>query len=110
MALEYIFPDHTKRNRKIAIVVEVVMAVLALIAIFWAIYYWQSTAAQPVVQDSVIEDPMEEKRRILQEPNPIVVLTEEEVARKEEILKEPNPVIELTPEQIEARRSYFENI
>lgn len=108
MSLEYIFPDHTKRNRRIAIAVEIVMAVVAIVLIIWAINRWQGQGTVPAIDAPV--DPIAEKVRILQESNPIIVLTEEEVRAKEAALQEPNPIIQLTEEQVRERRAVVENI
>lgn len=110
MALEYIFPDHSKRNHQIAIWVEVVAAVVALVLMFWAAsHYWISPKVPVVVEPVKNIDPVAEKIGLIDqsppmEPSPM------EVAQKKSMLELTAKTVKLTPEQIQAKRSLIENI
>lgn len=108
-SLEYIFPDHSKRNHKIAIVVETTAAVAALALMFWAAStYWISPKQEPVANVPV--DQLVEQRKVLEKPGPVVTLSPVEVLERRDILDKPGPEVKLTPEQLQQMKSVMENI
>jgi hypothetical protein len=108
MSLQYIFPDHTARNRHIAIAVEISAAVIALVLMIWAgVHYW-SVPEKEVVKTPV--DFIAQKRAALEQPNPMVVLSATEISQRRASQEQGNPPAKLTTEQIEARKSSMENI
>jgi hypothetical protein len=113
MSLEYIFPDHTKRNRTIAIVVECVAAFLAIGLIVWAIWYYRGPEEQaPVVQEPV-KDFATQRQEWLNQPNTGAQLTSGQVEQRKVFVEQSSsasPATPLTPEQIKARQSWVENI
>jgi hypothetical protein len=107
MSLEYIFPDHTKRNHNIAIAVEVTLAVFGLILIFWAIsHYWVSP--KEVVEVSV-EDPVALKMKIIEQKSTIE-LSPEEISLRRSIIEQTPPKTTQTPQDIEKKKSIIQNI
>ncbi|MEN9913275.1 MAG: hypothetical protein RLY66_683 [Candidatus Parcubacteria bacterium] len=105
MPLEYIFPDHTKRNHKVAIIVECVAAFLAVGLIVWAVWYSQDEPSS--IQQNVDDMTPQE---IVSQPNPPAQLSEDEVYHRQSLLNEDNPKSSLTPTQIRQRQSLVENI
>lgn len=112
MSLEYIFPDHTQRNRRIAIIVECIAAAAALSLMFWAMYhFWGGTdTVVPVQTISDQEKYLIDKRAAIEAPNPQIVLTPDQAKEKQAALSQKNPVTNLTPEEISEKKSILENI
>ncbi|MBP6858423.1 MAG: hypothetical protein KBC33_01165 [Candidatus Pacebacteria bacterium] len=114
MSLEYIFPDHTKRNRTIAIVVECVAAFLAIGLIVWAVWYYRAPQEPaPAVVQEPVKDLATQRQEWLDQPNIGTPITGEQLEQRKAFVEKSSSASSatpLTPEQIKARQSWVENI
>ncbi len=106
MSLEYIFPDHTKRNRHIAIVVECVAAAVALALGFWAIsHYWTPKEDKVQVVTTPEVDYMVKQREILNKPGPTVTFTPQKTMELREVLNKPGSAVKFDSRQTQEMRT-----
>ncbi|MEN9913273.1 MAG: hypothetical protein RLY66_681 [Candidatus Parcubacteria bacterium] len=114
MSLEYIFPDHTKHDRKVAIVIECIAAFLATGLLVWAVWYYKAEPVQEqVVQNPVSQGVVTQREAWLNESSTGTPLTQEQINARNVFVSESkasSTATRLTPEEIKARQSWVEGI
>lgn len=110
MSLEYIFPDHTKRNRHIAIVVECVAAAVALALGFWAFWQYRIPSEVPKSVQTQVQDPLADKKEALQREIVNVTFTDDVILEKKASIQSKVRVTNLSPDEIRERQAVIEGI
>ncbi len=93
--------SHTRR-----LVGMIILLIVAVLLATLAGYLFYKPTVNDVKKE---EDPYATMRMLLNEPNPRVTLTQEEIDMREKAFKAVNPTIKLTPAEIELRKKLLNN-